>query len=191
VNLSILVEEFIFKRRSIIQYRKSASCSRSVFCESMESVDVDALLEKVDVRLAHYLTIRRGSPQWVFFTRWDGDILQGYSFLHVPKFEEWNDSLPTRPGEARVSSNFVYPPYRGKGVRAQLLSKQYEYAESHSLKLWAVVENRNVSSIRAEIKAGFVARKNFLVKVLGRNFLSILTNPFEIYVILGSRRVKR
>lgn len=188
MSFSAFFEHFIFKKRSIFEYRKSVSGNDSVSCQSMVSLDVDALLPKVDERLAHYLRIRRGMSQWIFFSIWDDECLNGYSFLHVPDFEEWNDSLPTRPGEARVSSNFVYPEYRGRGVRAELFAKQYEYAQSNGLKLWAVVEDRNLPSLQAEKKIGFVSRKNYLIKVLGRNAFSVLTNPLEIYPLLGARR---
>lgn len=191
MSFSAFFENFILKKRSIFEYRKTISGNDFVSCQSMVSLDVDALLQTADDRLAHYLRIRRGMSQWVFFSLWDDECLKGYSFLHTPDFEEWNDSLPTLPGEARVSSNFVYPEYRGRGVRAEIFAKQCEYAQSIGLKLWAVVEDRNLSSIRAEKKVGFISRKNYLVKFLGRNVVSILTNPIEIYALLGVRRGRR
>lgn len=162
-----------------------------VECIPMPELQVERYLALDDARLSSYLAARRDNPAWVFFPCWDSGCLLGYSFLHAPAHEEWNDCLPTRPGEARIGSTYVYPQYRGRGVRGEIYKKQWEYVVGHGLKLWAVIEKRNSSSLRAAEKTGRVGRKNYLVKILGRNVLSILTKPAEIYVLQGSRRARR
>lgn len=188
------VERFFIKKRYIISYNVDSVLSESsVLFSPMVDFDVDAFLLKHDVgeRLEGLLRKRKQKISWIFF--WlevDGEVV-GYSFLHVPDDEEWNDSLPTKPGEARISSNYVFSKYRGQGVRGEILDQQLNYARTNSFRAWSVVERANKLSLKAEKKRGFVSRENYLIKFLGRNIFSIVNNPFAAAFLIGSRRARR
>ena len=191
MGLGALWEYYVFKKRYVMAYTKATGASVLVKSSRMDGLDISPLLDKSDSRLSRYLNSRANDPAWVFFSAWDGGELLGYSFLHIPDSEEWNDSLPTLPGEARISSTFVYPQFRGKGVRGELYAKQYQYASECGLRLWAVIERANIPSIRAASKTGGIQRINYLLKFAGRNVFSILTNPFTFYFLVGDRRARR
>lgn len=191
MGLATLWESYVFKKRYIMAYAASTGVPVGVECSSMTDLNLTPLLDGQDQRLAGHLYARKNDPAWVFFSAWDRGQLLGYSFLHIPQSEEWNDSLPTFPGEARICSNFVYPEFCGRGVRGDIYKKQCQYASERGLKLWSVIEQSNTSSIRAEKKTGKIRRKNYLVKFIGRNVLSILTEPFKLYLLIGVRRAKR
>lgn len=191
MELQAFWERYVLKKRYIMAYIEASGNLTEVEFSRAVDLNIDPFLEKKDPRLLSYLNSRKNDPAWVFFSAWQGESLLGYSFLHIPALEEWNDSLPTLPGEARISSTFVYPESRGRGVRGQLYIKQYEYAANQGLRLWAVIERANISSIRAATKTGRIERENYLVKFAGRNVLSILTNPFKCYLLVRARRVRR
>lgn len=188
---SEFLERYFFKTRYLMAYRSSAGATNSVIVKRLIDFDISLLPPIKDQRLMGYLEKRKKDPSWVFFAYLEGLEILGYSFLHIPVSEEWNDSLPTFKGEARISSAFVYPQYRGKGIRGEIYKMQYQYACEHSLKLWSVIEKSNFSSIKAASKTGGVEGLNYLIKVLGRNVLSIVSNPFRVYLLYGRRRVRR
>src|SRR5690554_3036204 len=191
MTLAALWEHYAFKKRYIMEYHAVNGFTPHVSCRSMLDLDVDALLDGADERLASYLKKRRGDPSWLFFEYHEKEKRMGYSFLHVPAQEEWNDSLPTRPGEARIGSSFVYPEFRGRGVRGEMFKKQYQYSTENGLKLWAVIDKSNVSSIKAASKTGNIERENYLVKILGRNVISILTSPLSIDFLIKEKASRR
>jgi GNAT superfamily N-acetyltransferase len=186
--LSKLWENYFLKKRYLMSYSRDPGVTDTVVCIPMPCLDVDSFLPRADERLKRYLKMRRDDPAWMFFYYQEGKDLAGYSFLHSPCNEEWNDSLPTYPGEGRISSNYVYPEHRGKGVRGEIYKRQFQYANNRKLKLWCVIEKSNASSIRAESKHGSASHTNYLVKFMGRNLASILTNPFRVYLLFGIKR---
>lgn len=184
-------ESYFLKVRYVMKYEKVAEVSSCVKCYPMDQVNVDDIARVADKRLASYLTLRRDNKAWVFFEYLESGARLGYGFLHTPQQTEWNDSLPTKAGEARISSTFVYPENRGRGIRSEICNAQSKYAADNCLKLWSVIERSNKSSIKAATKTGYVKRKNYLIKFLGRNVISIIIQPFEVYLLLGSRRARR
>lgn len=192
MTINGFIERFIFKKRNIIYYHPSASQSSvMVSMTSMSDLDSQALSLEVDSRLESYLRRRKGSSSWILFVMRKESRIQGYSFLHVPAADEWNDSLPTLKGEARISSIFVFPEFRGFGVQGELFKAQAIYAKDRGLKLWAVIEDSNNSSMRSALKVGYVARANYLIKFLGRNIISVVTNPTQLYLLYNFRRAVR
>lgn len=184
-------ERFVLKKRYIMQYHAVNGTTPHVSSSPMLDLDIDALLDEADDRLATYLKMRKSDPSWVFFEYREEGVRMGYSFLHVPSQEEWNDSLPTRPGEARIGSSFVYPEFRGRGIRGEMFKKQYQYSAEKSLKLWAVIEKSNYSSIKAASKTGKFERVNYLLKIYGRNVFSTLSRPVEVHLLWGRKRERR
>lgn len=190
MNFHSLLEDYVLKKRNIMRYHAPSERPAHVLVMPMRAFDISSL-KTSDEKLLSHLKKRQGDSAWVFFFCNDGLNTLGYGFLHAPRQEEWNDSLPTLPGEARISSTFVYPDFRGRGVRAEIFKAQYFYAQENNLTLWSVIEERNVSSMRAASKTGYVGRENYLLKFFGRNVLSVLTNPFQVFLMYPSRRVRR
>lgn len=187
-----LFERYFLKLRYVVHYRLTdPKPPNQVIAISLEDID-EPLPYDIDVgKLPELIRRRSGNPAWrLYIYVIDGAIL-GYSFLHVPSRIEWNDSLPTMPKEARTTSTYVSPASRGKGVRGLILEGQSSDAIQEGLTLWSVIEKSNRSSLRAATKSGaYVVRCNILVKFLGRNVLSILTNPFQCHFLLGFLRAQ-
>jgi len=191
MNLAKLWESYVFKKRYLIAYSKDPCATDTVCCAPMSSLDIESLLPRVDETLKKYLNMRRNSSAWVFFSYQIDGNLAGYSFLHVPITDEWNDALPTHNGSARVSSVFVNEKNRGKRVAEKLLSAMSKYGYDNGLYIWAVVEAGNDSSLNLFLRNGFITKKNYLVKIWKRNVFSILTHPLKIYFLIGDKRAKR
>lgn len=188
-----VIEKYAFKKRYILRYDSLEGPSSNIEVVEMSDPRIEDVFKlcKPSEKLHEHISRRKGNDAWVaFFFLRDGCIL-GYSFLHVPTEIEWNDSLPTLAYEARVSNQFVYPEYRGRGVVNAILRAQSQFAKQESRMLWAVIEKSNFSSMKAGLRAGRIVRKNYLVKLVGRNVISILTNPFRVYLLTGWRRARR
>lgn len=191
MNIKKLWETYFFKKRSIMSYRRDAECFKNIIFISMTDSDIESLLERADTHFVKYLRMRKDNPAWIVFYYQKDDEIYGYSFLHAPIEEEWNDSLPTNSKEARVSTDFVYPEHRGKGILGEITKCQIKYAAENNLKLWCVIESSNTSAIRASYKYKFIEKSNYLIKILGRNFISIVTNPLRVTILLGRKRARR
>jgi GNAT superfamily N-acetyltransferase len=150
----------------------------------MNEFAIDNLPGDASPRLRKLISARTRSASWRLFVYHDQGTIKGYSFLHAPKSIDWIDSLPTLPQQARLSSSFVEPDYRGQGVRGKILWHQFQYCMTENYKLWAVIEKSNTSSIRVAEKVGAVrSRTNYLIKIAGHNVFSILTEPNEFYAL--------
>ena len=184
------IERYLFKVRYIYEYRNVKSGnSGQVQSYSLENVPGKLLNIAISERLRRFIEKRSDCQSWRLFVFEEQSRIVGYSFIHAPVCVEWNDSLPTHPLTARLSSDYVEQEFRGKGIRGKILSDQFEYCRQEGLYLWSAIERTNASAIRATEKAGGVrVSTNYLVKVIGRNVLSICTKPFEVYVLVGKRR---
>lgn len=186
-------ERYVFKCRGIYAYalQDHPQDERVLSFPIREAPDSFRKLPQTE-RLQRYLESRKSSSAWHLFIHSESGRILGYSFLHIPDKVEWNDVLPTLPGEARISSTFVEPEFRGKRIRGIILAQQSSYCLQHGLKLWSVIEDSNLPSIKSALRAGGrLIRGNYLVKIVKENVLSILTNPFQIYPIYKHRRVRR
>lgn len=192
ITMKNILQNYFFKVRRIMQYSTLISpANDKVISVSLTDDSLDELLKISDSKLSSILEMRRNDPSWVAFLYKPNNDILGYSFLHIPDSIEWNDSLPTLPGEARISSAFVLPKFRGKGIRGLIFQQQCNYALKRNLRLWSVIESTNQSSLKAAGKTGEIRCDNYLIKFLGRNILSIVSKPFSIYLIVGERRVRR
>ena len=190
--LKSLFEKYVFKRRAIYAYplQSHAQDERVLTFAIQNPPDAFLALARTE-RLHRYLESRMSSPAWRLFVYSESGIIQGYSFLHVPKRVEWHDSLPTFPGEARETSTFVEPEHRGKGIRGIILEQQKSYCIKNNLTFWCVIENVNTDSIRSTVRSGGTpVRDNYLIKLWKRNVLSILTRPLRPYFLHGVRRAR-
>lgn len=181
-----IIERLFLKKRYIYIYEPSKKVdSFHIVWYHTCSIDKEIANSFNSIRLLKYLERRRGERSWYLFAYIDQGIMKGYSFLHLPHKEEWHDSLPTRPGEARETATFVEPEYRGQGIRGGLLAAQFKYCQENNKKMWAVIERSNVSSIKSTLKnGGKCIGSNYLIKVLGKNVISIVTKPLKVYWVL-------
>lgn len=191
MDIAKLWENYFFKKRYILYYIDRIVPFSNVVCVSMAECDTDSLLKLADSRLSKYLLMRKGDNAWILFYYKLDNKIYGYSFLHVPTKEEWNDSIPTMLNEARTSSSYVYPEYRGKGIRGEIANCQIKYANNNGLILWSVIEASNKASLKASLKIGSIRKNNYLFKIVGRNIISITTKPFRASILLRKKRAKR
>lgn len=184
------LDRWLLKTRYIYNYPiKKESITHSIQTFDLINSLPAHLLEIATDRLKHYIKIRSNSPNWIIFLCVKNNEIIGYSFLHTPSSIEWNDSLPTLSGEARESSTYVEPTHRGKGIRSMLLAAQVNYCNQQNKTMWAVIEKSNSSSIKSTERFGAIRiRTNYLIKIIGRNFLSILSGPLSFYLIDKSKR---
>ncbi|MCH7337301.1 hypothetical protein [Acinetobacter sp. NIPH 2699] len=196
MSLIKFVNSYIFKKRLIYFYALDRVESKNdyVFNFNLNNLDHEFFLkEKIcSNQFLLLLDKRKFSPDWQIFIYLDNDTVQGYSFLHIPQESVWHDSLPTGKDEARTVSSFVEPAFRGRGIRGELLKSQKNFCIKNNKALWCVIESTNISSIRATQKSKIVMiRTNYLLKLIGRNVFSILTNPFKFFLLWGNKRVSR
>jgi GNAT superfamily N-acetyltransferase len=191
--LGELIEKYLFKERHVFSYTLAKASDDGGVLVSTPRQYLDRIGEvKAIGRLPRLCEARQHSDSWVLFVCEENNEVLGYSFLHIPSRTEWNDSLPTHPGEARASSSFVDPAKRGLGIRGRLMQAQRDYCLHNDKHMWAVIEKRNQSSNRSTSKnGGQLKTKNFLLKCLGHNVASIVLEPARVYLLLGSRRARR
>lgn len=195
MSLHKIVNNYIFKRRIVyfyaLEYNKDIS--PNVLSFNLAELDNNSF-DKINYseKLLLLINKRKGDAGWQVFIYLENNVVKGYSFLHLPKNIEWHDSLPTRNDEARTVSSFVEPDFRGIGIRGELLKSQKNFCLENKKKLWCVIEGTNTSSIKATQKAGVEkVRMNYLVKIIGRNIFSILTNTLSFFFLWGEKRATR
>lgn len=106
------------------------------------------------------------------------DTLVGLAtLLKVFGHAYWHDSLPQRPGEARLGSVRVEPRWRGRGIGRALQARRYlaACADDRIALVSAIVESHRLPSLKGAQKVFQHSASNYLVKVAGRNVLSIVT----------------
>jgi RimJ/RimL family protein N-acetyltransferase len=184
-SLKTLIEKYLIKIRYIYLYPQLLPTSSDVRCLSL----ADAEEELDDQKIIEKIKNKRNPLSWIIFVLTDNGITKGYSFLHIPDEAELFDSLMTCPDESRECGTFVFPEYRGSGIRGHILASQIQYAKNNNKKIWAVIERSNNASIRSAEKCfGKKERVNILIKFLGRNLFSITTNPFSVIFLLGKKK---
>lgn len=192
MNVLNLIEKFLIKKRLIVEYSLSPYDKNESVCFFNMCEKVPSVIKKTnDERLRSLVYKRINDSSWILFFYLKDNEIMGYSFIHAPSDVEWNDSLPTLPGEGRTSSTFVYPKHRGKRVRNYIAQQQVNYSIENNIKLWSVIERVNKSSLKASSRTGEIRSTNYLVKLLGRNIISFTITPFKVYSLFGARRARR
>ena len=135
------------------------------------------------------LKTKKNKKFWELFLYCEKEIIKGYSFLHIPKEKEYYDSLYTLPNESRECGTYVYPEFRGQGIRGKILARQIEYSIENNRTIWAVIEKFNIASIRSALKCSAKRTKtNLLLKFMGKNVFSITTNPVSVIFCCGRNK---
>lgn len=98
----------------------------------------------------------------------------------------WHDNYSISNNTGLVYGSYVVPEFRGRGFYVNLLSYSLNYFKSDEelriKEIVAIVESSNYASAKSHNTAGFtIVKKNYLLKFLGRNILSIYTNPLRCY----------
>lgn|GEM_PF-1936478 len=139
--------------------------------EQLAALSATVGTERLARRLAHpdvtlVLGVDRASQRPTGF-RW---------VLHPRDEVVWHDNVPVTPGIAYGFNAFTYPEYRRQGLYKELVREgnRYLFEEVGCAKVTIVVEAGNQASLKANQDAGYaVEATNYLVKVLGRNVLSM------------------
>lgn len=184
-----MIEDLLFKRRVVFTAERDSFdpgvASDETYdvavadeCSALYDHDVTSFLtehtapESVGKRMARddctcYLARHRATAEPV-----------GFYWSVAPTVERvWHDSFPVDPGEALVFNAYVDPDHRRQGVYRLLQTASHRHLfESEGLDtVYTVVEARNTPSIEANEAFGLEpSRRNYLVKALGVNVLSIL-----------------
>lgn len=193
MNIAPLVERYFAKRRSVVEYSLKDRFVDKMADDGMVLREFDCLdeamiayeYENMGDEFRSFLAYRssRNGSDWRIFTISIDGVPVAFSSLHVPGTARWLDSLPTFDGEARESGSFVDDAWRGRRLRARLLSAQVNYCIRGQLKLWAVIESSNYASLRSSFAFGVAkARANILIKFFGYNVASVLRDPFQVYI---------
>lgn len=191
-KIIFLIYDRVLKPRYLFWFESVLSYGSSEKVRIIECKDLNGVPLRSSNRLKQYLAKRKEKSSWVLFIYEVDEEIAGYSFLHKPIEVEWLDSVPTKQGEARICSAFVESSFRGRGINGVILEAQKSYCLKNRLKIWCVIEKTNRASINSFSKhGGYVGRKNFLIKFMKRNVFSILLNPFELHLLIGSKRASR
>lgn len=189
------VERWLLKQRYIVEYPQQSDGSRHTVVKcSPAQLDKEVPGVELPGRLSRLADQRiECTDEFPLFVALDGDRrVMGYSFLFVPREDSWHDGLPVRVGEARETSSWVEEEFRGYGVRGSILADQMAYCAARGLRFTAVIEGSNRPSFRSSAKSGaWVRQRNLLIKVIGRNVMSVTTSPLRVYVLAGTRRSHR
>lgn len=189
------IEKYLLKKRYIFYYDLYNKVGNNIIINNIINLSLNQDIPKdlqFSDRLISYIKKREGKESWRLFLYIEGNKVLGYSFLHVPLYTEWNDSLPTYRDEARESSTYVEASARGRGIRGYLLASQKQYCLEKNKKMWCVIESINSASIKSTKKSGVISiEKNYLIKLMGRNIFSILTKSFKLFLLLGDKRASR
>lgn len=192
MNILDLVERFLFKKRFIVEYLLVPyDKNENVLFFNMNEEVPTAIKNVNDKRLKKFIDDRFNDSSWILFFYLKDNEVMGYSFIHAPSDVEWNDSLPTSPGEGRTTSTYVYPKYRGKRIRNYIAQQQFAYALSNNLKLWSVIEASNTASLKSSLRIGRIKKTNYLIKIYGKNIISIIIKPFEFFLLVGRKHERR
>lgn len=187
-----LIENRLFKVRHIYKYKLTEyPYDANVKHISMTDPSIHNIIKISRPDLLSYVHKRINNPNWILFYYIHNNTILGYSFLHITENEEWNDALPTKHGEARLGSNFVYPEYRGRRIRGSICKQQINYAYEANLKLWSVIERSNTASIAAESPYSQICSRNYLIKLLGKNIITIISKPLQMHILLGDKNERR
>lgn len=115
----------------------------------------------------------------------------GFSWLIIPDEKPiWYDSLWIPPGEARMADIYVEPQWRSKGIgRGFRVPQMIDIRSNKTVNIVsAVVEARNEPSLRIHRIAFSVKYPNYLIKIWGKNVLSITRKGNAISVSHCSRK---
>jgi ribosomal protein S18 acetylase RimI-like enzyme len=162
--------------------------------------DSAAPREEIAAQLANHLPperVRRrlGDPRFTLYLARSlrtGE-LAGYNWLlKADTVPVWHDCFCLRPGEALIVNAFVLPAHRRRGVYTLLLEETFAslFAGGHRFG-FAIVEARNTPAVRHNRQFGFyVGFRNFLVKALGVNALSLSFGRLGVRVAYVYRNAK-
>ncbi|WP_135829677.1 GNAT family N-acetyltransferase [Halorussus halobius] len=129
---------------------------------------------------------RLGTQGCFLYLATDGDILIGYYWSIIPQEPVSHDSFFISPGEALLFNAYVRPQFRRQGIYTQLLAKAHNHVliNSNAYMSYTIVEDRNKPSLRANNEFGLDKYgKNYLIKLWGRNVLSIVSYPDFISIL--------
>lgn len=183
---SKIIENLFFKKRYIVLYKKDIDG----YSLNVNNIDLNTIdVSRLDKAFKNYMERRKNNTTWRAYGYFIEDTLVGYGFIHIPESVEWNDALPTLPNEARIGSLYVNPEYRGRRIVNEICLALIKNTQRD--KVWAVIESSNKSSLKAALRIGNIWKTNFLIKIFGRNIISITTKPLKIYFLIKNRRAIR
>jgi len=153
-------------------------------------------LEKIPAKIDNVLKNKikaRLSKECTAYLYIEQGVIKGYLFSHHPKVKDiWHDFLPTNHFDARLFDIYVQPAYRGCEI-APMLQQEFvnDMYKRGVLFLWSAVNHRNYNSINCHRKVNSqIIQKNFLIKIFGRNIISIVWPTLKINILIGKRRNK-
>lgn len=104
----------------------------------------------------------------------------------------WHDKIPLFEKQGLAFNAYVFPDFRRKGIYRLLQYEVHKHLfENGCQEVFTIVEEANAPSIKANVKFGLeICAKNYLLKILGKNIISIIKKPKEVnyyYVASGAQ----
>lgn len=100
-----------------------------------------------------------------------------YCFLKKNYFHKYTFMLK---GDLIINPYYVVPEYRGNGIAKQLINQVLLHRPNPSARIWAVVEKKNVPSVKVLQKVGFTF-KGSVETCHWRHHISQTETPLELW----------
>lgn len=198
-----MIEDLLFKRRVVFAAEAPEYERRDTDHETYCVTTLDKSSTRQDVELTEFLTehtaphvvgerlARSDCTCYLARHRHTAEPV-GFYWSVAPRTDRvWHDSFPIDPGEALVFNAYVDPDHRRNGIYRLLQSEAHNHlfhAEDRTT-VYTIVEKRNTPSMQANREFGLEpARRNYLVKFLGFNVLSVLRDQSNTRTHLVARK---
>jgi GNAT superfamily N-acetyltransferase len=189
-----VIEDLLFKRRVVFAADAPEYEPRSTEHDTYCVTTVDESTTRHDHELLEFLTshtapyavgerlARADCTLYLARHRRTADPV-GFYWSVAPRTERvWHDSFPVDPGESLVFDAFVDPDHRRNGIYGllQAAAHNHLFDDRDRETVYTIVEKRNSPSLHANREFGLEpARRNYLVKFLGFNVLSVLKDQYD------------
>jgi RimJ/RimL family protein N-acetyltransferase len=112
----------------------------------------------------------------LFLAHQDREPVGFYWSVFANQKSKWHDNVKINEDKGLAFNAYIDPEYRRQGIYTLLQAAVHNYLLSNLnlSKVYTVVENRNIASMKANEKFGLKkCKKNYLIKFLSINILSI------------------
>lgn len=202
--LHISHERFTFyKRRTIFINSMDGNPCQKLTDSGIETAPIDlenvhkvALLHSDYERKKGLYLERLRNRSWLGILAIDRETREiiGHQWAVFPEKKDsvWHDCLPIKKGSAYSADAYIVPEYRGRRLHAYMKRELIARLVKMGIQsCYAVVENMNERSFRSNSRTGRILARNVLIKLFGRNILSIVVSEegHRFHFVLFKRQV--
>jgi len=137
---------------------------------------------------------QRSEHFWKLLLAWYNETPVGAFWILEPSEEVFYDSVAVSEEQLLFCSVYVNREYRGKGIYNQMHNVAFEYWEENcpEREVITIVEKYNEASNRSNQKYGLkISGKNYLIKFLGKNIISVyvVNKKVKLWFLIGRKKV--